>query len=183
MTGSSRIVNFHSKVSGVTYQDPESGRNRQDIIHKHARVGQSLVLIPEPDNPHSKHAVGVWLKRWRRRYHIGYVRSRKGADREVAQAIQAGQIVKAKVTAITGGRGGKYYGLNIKIKILPGRSVAEGEVAPAHRPEALEGIVLPPLAKLAVIIVVAGIVMPLLLGCAIMLMGLVSGGTATLLVM
>jgi len=41
---------FHCKVVGVVDENLETGINRQDII-KTCKVGQSLMLLPEPTTP------------------------------------------------------------------------------------------------------------------------------------
>lgn len=60
---------FQCKVVDVTYENPDTGINRQDIV-KTCKVGQSLMLQPEPTNQLNPFAVKV--SRWDG-HQIGYL--------------------------------------------------------------------------------------------------------------
>lgn len=66
----------YTKVAGVTF-DNDNGTNRQDIIGIYAKEGDTVALVPEPDNPYDANAVGVWLERKgmfkNKRFQIGYL--------------------------------------------------------------------------------------------------------------
>ena len=115
----SKLHEFHTKVTGVTFDDPHSGLNRQEIIAAHVRPGMRVHLRPEPDNPVDALAVGVWVSVGgllrRRDYQIGYLFQERA--REVRALLQDGHGVDAKVTDVTGGTRDKpTYGVNLVIR-------------------------------------------------------------------
>jgi len=109
---------IRSKVSGVTYADPISGRARQDIIKQHLVKGMRLVAELEPDNPYGENAVMLIAcpkGRRERQFHIGYIGSR--VSDVVAKALREGEDVRVTVTDMTGGtRSKKTRGVNILIE-------------------------------------------------------------------
>lgn len=114
---------FHSKIAGVTYNCPQTGMPRQEIIRKFLRPGTVLNPITEPDNHHSDTAVALWLRHGNTDYHVGYVRDETSDD--VFAALQQGKDVSVLVTEVTGGSSGKTtMGANILIgwNDKPGRS-------------------------------------------------------------
>ena len=56
-----RVRTIRSKVVGVTFPNPD-GSDRQRIIRKFCRAGKSLDVRLEPQNPHSKNAIGLWVE-------------------------------------------------------------------------------------------------------------------------
>ncbi|MEA3336481.1 MAG: hypothetical protein U9R25_11260 [Chloroflexota bacterium] len=42
---------FDTKIKGVTFDDPLTGKNRQEIIKKHVKPGTTVTFAAEPDNP------------------------------------------------------------------------------------------------------------------------------------
>ncbi len=51
---------FYTKVVGVTFAN-DDGIKRQEIIRRHCRSGDELMMDSEPENPHGDHAVAVYL--------------------------------------------------------------------------------------------------------------------------
>jgi hypothetical protein len=52
-----KLPPIHTKVAGVAYRNLD-GTQRQDIIQG-MKVGEKLLLVPEPTNPHDKDAIQV----------------------------------------------------------------------------------------------------------------------------
>jgi len=52
-----KLRSFHTKVAGVTYNN-EDGSNRQKIISQ-CKVGEKLMLIPDPTNKYDENAVKI----------------------------------------------------------------------------------------------------------------------------
>jgi hypothetical protein len=104
------VERFFSKVSGVTYQNPD-GVSRQEIIDQLCFSDQPLLLMREPNNPYSENAIGVWVA-----YQIGYVKPEL-AD-QLALILDEGGVVEARVTEVTGGTEDKpTLGVNIELTI------------------------------------------------------------------
>lgn len=93
-------MEIYSKIRGVTYNDPHSGKPRQTIIRKYLHPGTLLEAIYEPDNPHGENAIGLWMQEGGQRYHIGYI----GSDlaEELGPQIRAGVQLEVYVVQITG---------------------------------------------------------------------------------
>ena len=100
---------FHSRVAGVTFEN-DDGVNRQDLLPK-LNSGANLELRLEPENPHDENAVEIYSSAGK----IGYI------NRDLAVYIStllADDVrVDVKVSEITGGGNGMYYGCNFKIEI------------------------------------------------------------------
>lgn len=92
---------FMTKIVGVTFR-------RSSV--KRARVGDSLVLQREPENPHDVNAVCVILERTGEQ--IGYL-SRNRAE-YLARQMSSGALYAAQIEQVTGGWL-KERGLNIRI--------------------------------------------------------------------
>lgn len=110
---------IRTKVSGVTYADPRSKINRQDLIRQYMTTDTALELKREPRNPHDANAVGVWLVRrgclGKKRFHIGYIHRDQAA--QVAALMDSGRKVMAMVSAVTGGVGEKRtLGINVVLR-------------------------------------------------------------------
>ena len=108
-----------TKIAGVTFTDPKSGRDRQEIISRYVRAGNKLKLKLEK-NAHAEGgaAVAVWLQRGcvrRRRFHIGYLSEER--KWEIIPALQRGMSYTAMVSDVTGGtRQHSTHGVNIVIR-------------------------------------------------------------------
>ncbi|MFY7788559.1 MAG: HIRAN domain-containing protein [Thermoflexibacteraceae bacterium] len=50
-----KLPTIHTKITGTAYRNPD-GNDRQVIITK-MKVGEKLLLIPEPTNPYDKDAI------------------------------------------------------------------------------------------------------------------------------
>ncbi|MFL5919220.1 MAG: HIRAN domain-containing protein [Gaiellaceae bacterium] len=84
------------RVAGVSY--------RLDALQDDAFApGQPLVLVPEPDNEHDPHAIGVWDAE--RRVHAGYVPA------ETARELEAGDWQAVSLTEFFDE--GKRFGLRV----------------------------------------------------------------------
>lgn len=130
---------INTKVVGVTHRNLDQS-SRQAIIRKLCRPGMRLALIPEPDNPYSKWAIGVWLDdpNLEQRHQIGYVRDELARD--LSRRVGKHASLAAWVTDVTGGGRGESFGVNIEIEIAdygevdfeddePRRSKAASETA------------------------------------------------------
>lgn len=100
---------FHTIVAGVTMKN-DDGVERQKLIWSAARAGQPVELIREPDNPHDKSAVGVWVESkaffiFTIRGKIGYIPA--ALSDEIAHHMDRGGTVRAKISELTGGTDGK----------------------------------------------------------------------------
>lgn len=92
---------FMTKIVGVTY--------RRDAV-KRARVGDTLLLQPEPENPHDPNAVRVVLERTGEQ--LGYLG--RGRAEYLAGQMSVGAIYASRIETITGG-GDNETGLNIRV--------------------------------------------------------------------
>lgn len=103
---------FHTKLAGVSKKNSD-GSSRQKIIEECVWKGHPLDLIPEPDNPYDKNAVGVW---WSKDRQIGYLSAQVAET--VSPLISQGIPVSAVVTDVTGGDGdNRTRGVNVLISI------------------------------------------------------------------
>lgn len=106
---------IHTKIRGVTFDDPVSGMHRQAIIKSFVRPGTELELRPDPNNPVDPAAVGVWLVRKvmlvsSKEYHLGYLTHELASEMRFKMA--RGTRVKVTVSNVTGGKD-KTVGVNI----------------------------------------------------------------------
>lgn len=108
-----------TKISGVTFPDPESGLNRQEVIGRFVRPGTRLDLRLE-SNEHARDnvAVAVWISRGcvrKRSFHIGYLNEDRKA--EVLPALARGAGYSATVLDVTGGtKATPTRGVNVVIR-------------------------------------------------------------------
>lgn len=100
------IQEIHTKIRGVTYDDPASGVNRQDIIRAFVKPGTKLELRPEATNPVDSEAIAVWLRNksllmGKKEYHLGYLSHELAHEMRthLAQGIQP----VVTVLGVTGG--------------------------------------------------------------------------------
>lgn len=107
MQRSSQVI--HSKIRGVT-QTNENGTDRQRIIQRKVKAGQSLKAIPEPRNPYDSNAVGLWVRRWFRSWQVGYL------SVDLAKDLK-GKTFTVKVAEVTGGGEGRSLGVYIEIGV------------------------------------------------------------------
>ncbi len=88
---------FRTTIAGVTKQNRD-GTDRQTLV-KTLKPGEELKLVREPDNSYDKYAVAVYRSSGEQ---LGYV---PAGDRRLADHIDSGGPVTAKVVKITGGPG------------------------------------------------------------------------------
>ena len=88
---------FRTTIAGVTKPSPD-GTDRQALI-KTLKRGEELRLVREPNNPYDKYAIEVFRASGR---HLGYI---PAGDRRLADHIDMGGDVSAKVVKIVGGPG------------------------------------------------------------------------------
>lgn len=104
---SEKLTSFHTKVVGVTFKN-KNGIPRQEIISD-CKIGENLILMPEPDNQHDENAVKVCRANG---LQIGYLNSIFAY--EVKQIMEKyNSRVDAIITDITGG---EISGVNILIQ-------------------------------------------------------------------
>lgn len=113
-------VEIKTKVVGVNYNDPKSGKSRQEIIKQHIRPGTDLVAKLEPDNAHDPNAIAIYFEKkgllfGKTQYHLGYLSEELAA--ELAPLLRKGTVLKIDVLAVSGGTKEKpSRGVNIVIR-------------------------------------------------------------------
>lgn len=107
---------FFTKLVGVTHDCP-NGTNRQRVIRKYVKEGQRVFLIREPDNQFDPDAIAAWIVHKgffkNTKYHIGYISSSISCD--LSGEIDRGKRATAQVKEVTGGTGGRPFGVNIEV--------------------------------------------------------------------
>ena len=93
---------FNTKVVGVTFE------GRQDIVAS-LREGEDVELRRDAVNAHDPNAIGVWYGTLQ----LGFVRREIAA--RIAPNVDGGEQYTARVTALTGGAGGRSHGINIYV--------------------------------------------------------------------
>src|SRR5262249_21740741 len=96
---------IRSKVVGVTFAN-DDGSDRQTIIRRFCRAGKSLEVRPEPENPHSSNAIGLWVKGRRfivlpAQYQIGHINDELVG--ELRQDLDQGCQISVRILNVTGG--------------------------------------------------------------------------------
>ncbi|MEW6724600.1 MAG: single-stranded-DNA-specific exonuclease RecJ [Bacillota bacterium] len=104
---------FYTKVAGVTFE------NRQAMVSQ-CRVGESLRLVRQPENPHDPNAVAILNRQGQQ---LGFLNARLAKN--LAPLLDGGETYLASVSQVTGG-GEKNWGLNIYLE-RP-RSLGEEEL-------------------------------------------------------
>lgn len=110
-----------TKIAGVTFDDPVSGRNRQELIERYVRPGMHLRAVYEPDNPHGDSAIGLWMDRGglfrkKRSFHVGYIPH--GLADNLVRDLHAGRMLDVRVSEVTGGTHSKSSrGVNLIIYV------------------------------------------------------------------
>lgn len=104
---------FHTKLVGVTHQNPD-GSSRQRLIREHCRSGQPIIVRPEPTNRYDSSAVAAYVAAGSEEVQLGYFDERLAA--ELSRFIIKGGRVSAWVTEVTGGGAGKpSLGVNVEV--------------------------------------------------------------------
>jgi hypothetical protein len=88
---------FRTTIAGVTKRNSD-GTDRQTLL-KVLRSGEELKLVREPENPYDKYAIAIFRVTGEQ---LGYV---PAGDRRLADHIDSGGPVSAKVVNVTGGSG------------------------------------------------------------------------------
>ena len=100
---------FYSKVAGAL-QKNDDGSDRQAIIKK-CSIGETLHLLPEPTNTHSKHAIRVVRQNGQQ---LGYLPD--STARSVTRHLKGGGAAWAAIKDLTGGeRGKESRGVNLVV--------------------------------------------------------------------
>jgi len=86
-----RIIIQQSPLAGFQYYDGK-------VLWENMKVGDTLALVREPQNPHDANAVRV---EWKGQP-LGYVPRRENAD--VARQIDRGNTVQARIVQLTAAR-------------------------------------------------------------------------------
>lgn len=103
------IETIYSKLQGVTHTNSD-GSQRQDVIAELCYPGQTLLLLREP-NQYSFNNIGVYVA-----YQVGHINPELAG--ELAPLIDAGGVVQAQITEITGGTEDKpTRGVNVSFTI------------------------------------------------------------------
>jgi single-stranded-DNA-specific exonuclease len=97
-------LEFNTKLAGVSFE------GRQDIAAG-LRSGTVLELQRQPDNAHDPNAIAVFYGRLQ----LGFL-NRKMAEKLAPLIDSDGRRYAAEVTAITGGRGGRSFGINVRVR-------------------------------------------------------------------
>jgi hypothetical protein len=113
---------FFTKITGVTFEDPISKKNRQEIIKKHVQPGMKLKLKREPNVIDNSDVIAVRLEKsgfFRKKvFHLGYLNEQRSKD--IIKNVERGYSIYAKVANITGGVKGKpTLGVNIEVRVVP----------------------------------------------------------------
>lgn len=95
------VAAIPTKIAGVTFADPATGINRQEIIRNYVRSGDPLRIALDDDIPGHPEAVAIWFDRNGTQYHIGYLYHVQAV--RVRKALQRGDNVEAMVKDVTGG--------------------------------------------------------------------------------
>lgn len=107
---------YYFAVAGVTFE------GRQRLIKRHCRDGDEVRLEREPDNPHSKHAVGVWVRRRAWFFHgwvqVGHVPHEDSL--EISRLLRSGWVAEGSIHHVVGGGWFKSRGLRIQVELTPG---------------------------------------------------------------
>jgi len=102
-------MSIKTKIVGVTRKNSD-GTKRQDLLEMLKRHREKeLVLMPEPDNPASDHAIAVYDRTGDQ---LGYLKD--DLAEELFDELQEIGTAYAEVLEVTGGDG-KSYGCNIEI--------------------------------------------------------------------
>ena len=107
------VKHFFSKVSGVTFKNPD-GTDRQRIVAR-CHEGDLLLLEREPDNKYDPRAVSVLTQAGEQ---IGYLSSHVvGSEtyRGVAQDMDDGRKVEARIAGIGFGEESGNFGVRIEL--------------------------------------------------------------------
>ncbi len=107
---------FFSKVSGTAHKNSD-GFDRQFLIRRYCKRGMQLILKPEPENPYDKEAIGLWIsvRVWflfPTEFQIGYINQELSG--ELSRHRAKGGRVTVTIKNVTGGTGGKNFGVNDK---------------------------------------------------------------------
>ena len=117
---------LYTNVAGVTFKNDDV--SRQDILKEIKSGDKAIRLIREMDNKNDENAIIVYSKYGM----IGYIK--EDLAPYISSILDAGGIVSATVSEITGGTDGKNYGCNLFIQVY---KVVEKE---NYRPDPQENV-------------------------------------------
>jgi single-stranded-DNA-specific exonuclease len=123
-TGIEEAESFHTKLAGVTFE------GRQEVA---ARLvpGASLRAVRQPDNPHDPNAIALHDSHGTQ---VGFFNRRLAGA--LASVIDAGVEYDVEVTDVTGGDGGRAFGVNVLVTRRPdANGLSEREAVTARKEE------------------------------------------------
>jgi len=122
--GIEEAESFHTKLAGVTFE------GRQEVA---ARLvpGASLRALRQPDNPHDPNAIALHDSHGAQ---VGFFNRRLAGA--LAPVIDAGVEYDVEVADVTGGDGGRAFGVNVLVSRRPdANGISEQEAVAARREE------------------------------------------------
>ena len=125
--------------------DNDDGTNRQVVIGKYCNSGDWLDVRPEPNNPHSRNALGLWVHGgliFRSWHQVGYI-PQDDADR-LRRRLDEGCRITARISEVVGGEDGLNYGLRIDVFVHePQRQAVSEKKPPSDHLETAQPVVDP----------------------------------------
>jgi single-stranded-DNA-specific exonuclease len=122
--GIEEAESFHTKLAGVTFE------GRQEVA---ARLvpGASLRAVRQPDNPHDSNAIALHDSHGTQ---VGFFNRRLAGA--LAPVIDAGVEYDVEVADVTGGDGGRAFGVNVLVTRRPdANGISEREAVAARKEE------------------------------------------------
>ncbi|MFU8890764.1 MAG: single-stranded-DNA-specific exonuclease RecJ [Anaerosomatales bacterium] len=119
---------FHTKLAGVTFE------GRQDVV---ARLlpGTPLRVVRQPENPHDANAIALHEAHG---VQVGFFNRRLAGA--LAPVIDAGVEYDVEVADVTGGEGGRSYGVNVLVTRRADATAVAEEESIAVRKQALAAL-------------------------------------------
>ncbi|MBW6469359.1 MAG: single-stranded-DNA-specific exonuclease RecJ, partial [Coriobacteriia bacterium] len=119
---------FHTKLAGVTFE------GRQDVVAR-LSPGTPLRVVRQPDNPHDANAIALHEAHGGQ---VGFFNRRLAGA--LAPVIDAGVEYDVEVADVTGGEGGRSYGVNVLVTRRADASAVAEEESIAVRKQALAAL-------------------------------------------
>ncbi|MBI5232577.1 MAG: single-stranded-DNA-specific exonuclease RecJ, partial [Coriobacteriales bacterium] len=124
-TGIDDAPSFYTKLAGVTFE------GRQELLEA-LSPGTPLRIERRPDNPHDVNACALIDPHG---HDVGWFNRRLAAA--LAPVLDAGVLYDVAVTEVTGGDGGRPFGVNVLVERRDGTEAAEEDLARSAKREAL----------------------------------------------